>query len=325
MYEVTKTKRKFLDRQSKLENISKDLKTNKSTRNYIKLQKLENVDLLKKNGNDLSSIIESIKTLKGILEHLESLFNKQKVLKDQNYMKFDDFQVIKKSKKPLKLTILVNGCPEDDFFNVLIDYKDMKLFENILSEIETAYSKHFNSPYLKFTRVFDEDGIELEAITYEHQGKTIWVSTGDDWKHPKLSLKFSVSMKLNMVVPVPLKACDVPGNPFETEQNTNLDRESDKETPGNPFESEMNNTFNFKTILQDLRSDWLMNFSKSEDWDILTEETCIKSVNYLIATSNAGSNSADFDREINQKKVLQLMLQAKNNMKLLIYPQVTIL
>jgi hypothetical protein len=346
IYEVKQTKKKFLDRQSKLEEMSKDLEKNSSSKNHIKLQKLENAESLKKARNDISSIVESINNLKEIMEQLESLYSKQRELKDQNCMKFDDLMLIKKSKRPLKLTVLVNGSSEEDSFNALIDPKEMKFFEHVLVEIEKAYSRHFNCPYVKFTRVFDENGKEIEIITYEHQGKTIWVSSGEEWKDPKLNLKLSVSVKLDMVVPVPLKISDAPKNPFEddyppetrdvpknpfeddnpaeTNEEDNSEDESVRRKPGNPFKTKESNAYNFKTILEDLRVDWLKDFSKPEDWDILTEERCIRAVDNIISKSGS-SMFVEHDKEIDQKKVVQLMLQAKNNTRLLIYPQVTTL
>ena len=323
-----KTVRKdFTNRKVKLQEVGDGLKKNnkKPIKKYVKLQILENSKSIKKLKIEIEKVTASITNLKSIQEHLNSLYQKQKDLKAQNATNFHHFL---HSKKPLKLTVCVNGGNEDDPFNVLIDPQDLKMFDHVLTEIDKAFYRHNSSVYIKFTRIFDENGKELTQMDYEQQGKQIWISTGEDWKDPRLNLTFALSMNLKMLAPVP--NTQTPMNPSEdqtTEQNNpdQEDHEPSNETnlPVTPFET--SGLYAFKTILEDLRIDLLKNYCKGDEWDVLTENESSQRITDLVVSDPNSAASAmfvDYEREINQKKALQLILQARNDQKLFIYPQV---
>lgn len=102
----------------------------------------------------------------------------------------------------------------------------------------------------------------------------------------------------------------VSGNPFGAEK------------PGNPFET--GDQFSFKTYTEVLRPERLVDFCKPDDWDILTEHEASLIVAEVVSDQTPGVTTFmdDTAQEINQRRALELLLQAKNEKSLLLHPKV---
>ncbi len=108
----------------------------------VKLQIIENLESTKKLKGEMKELDGSIEELKKVLEILEGLYDKQKSDQGLNglYKHIKELE-LGVGNRPLKLRACVNGESDEKVFNVLVNAKDLKIWDHVLKEIDNAYYK----------------------------------------------------------------------------------------------------------------------------------------------------------------------------------------
>jgi len=79
--------------------------------------------------------------------------------------------------------------------------------------------------------------------------------------------------------------------------------------------------FSFKTYTESLKLERIDKFIKTDDWDVLTDNDLVHKCLNEIQVSNEYLSSAENPREINLKRVMQLVLQCRANKRVILIPQ----
>jgi len=210
LIKYTKENRKELKlKESKLKVLLADLKTNKSETNRprnFNTQILELNDNLKLIQPEISDLTNSIAYLETIVSNLKSIYetqidqgNSATLYKHIKQVNFDDRIFGGSSKKSIKLNVCINGT--DTSFKTLINFRDLKTFDNIMRSISEVYSKTSSCTY-KFNRMYKESGEEIKKNEFKFfNNQIVWVSTGDNWIDPKKETIYTLSLNIkNLLV-----------------------------------------------------------------------------------------------------------------------------
>ena len=171
----TKENRKeIISKKNKLKSNLDELNSNepenrsKAVRVHI-LEINQNLKLLQ---SELKELNDSIAYLDTIGNNLKSLYDEQinqgnsALFKHIKEVNLDDRLFGGASKKSIKLKVCLNGT--DNSFETLINYRDMRIFDNIMREITSFFNRSEKSTYShKFTRMFTENGQEIKPNDFK--------------------------------------------------------------------------------------------------------------------------------------------------------------
>ncbi len=136
--QAKEAKKELAERLARLVGVGRELGGGRSG----KLQKVENAESAKKVRGELKEVDGSIEELRRVVEVLEGLYERQRSDQGQSAL----YKHIKEvelgvGNRPLKLKACVNGGSEERVFSVLINAKDLKIWDHVLMEIDIAYYK----------------------------------------------------------------------------------------------------------------------------------------------------------------------------------------
>ncbi len=169
----------------------------KSFKNYTK-REFQNLNINEYMGDDIKQIKRLLSYLTNLKENLYDLDHKYESNRSNILM-----QHIKEvsthdkifgglASKGLKLDIYMNGQDTNKqrlFFNCKdsMNEKNRKSIgvKLLLDEINRVLQNH-RSQGVRFTRIFDENGVEKVRLEQFTRDEKIWVSAGENWKSPSI-------------------------------------------------------------------------------------------------------------------------------------------
>jgi len=171
----TKENRKeIISKKNKLKSNLDELNSNEpeNRSKAVRVQILEINQNLKLLQSELKELNDSIAYLDTIGNNLKSLYDEQinqgnsALFKHIKEVNLDDRLFGGASKKSIKLKVCLNGT--DNSFETLINYRDMRIFDNIMREITSFFNRSEKSTYShKFTRMFTENGQEIKPNDFK--------------------------------------------------------------------------------------------------------------------------------------------------------------
>ena len=286
---IKKTKKEHLAKQAELAKSQMDLSA--STK-VVQLQRLEMNETISQLKMSIKEHGDSIELLHSVLDQLKPMHASQiEQGTDALYSHIKEVDTADRifggeSSKGVKLQVCLNGTKK--CFKVRINNKDLKYFEQILNEIGSAYKRFDELNCFKFTRLFEENGKELTALSSFklRNDQVVWVSTGDNWLDPKAGITYAVSMRFNMLTPVQMDSNE------------------------------------FKIYMEQLRPERVVKYAKSSDWNVLCESESLHSLQSLLSQKTYFSPiDQSTHKELNK---LEFVLQCKHDRSILIQSQVAV-
>ena len=164
----------LISKKNKLKSNLDELNSNEpeNRSKAVRVQILEINQNLKLLQSELKELNDSIAYLDTIGNNLKSLYDEQinqgnsALFKHIKEVNLDDRLFGGASKKSIKLKVCLNGT--DNSFETLINYRDMRIFDNIMREITSFFNRSEKSTYShKFTRMFTENGQEIKPNDFK--------------------------------------------------------------------------------------------------------------------------------------------------------------